>query len=71
MDKAIIATIKDETQEIIQLVESLNYTINDIFKQKRKNPDTNSYFGAGKIDDNGQKNDQTQIVVDLFLEQQP
>jgi len=48
---AIVVSLNDDVSEIIQLAESLNYKVTKTFIQHRKNPDVNSYVGAGKVDE--------------------
>ena len=46
---AVIVSLNEDISEILDLANSLNYSVNKTFFQNRKNPDVNSYVGAGKL----------------------
>jgi len=48
---AVVVSLKDDVLEIVQLAESLDYFIIEIFIQHRNIPDVNSYVGFGKVDE--------------------
>ena len=50
-NKAIIISIKDNNNEIKQLINSLDYKVFKIFIQNKKIPDVNSYIGRGKVEE--------------------
>lgn len=59
--QAIVISLHDDTNEIIQLAESLDYEVIDQFIQHKNNPDVKTYIGSGKLseisnylDDRGQ-----------------
>jgi len=48
---AILVSLDDDVREIIQLADTLGYSIVKTFVQHKKLPDTNSYVGPGKVDE--------------------
>jgi GTPase len=48
---AILISLSDSISEIIQLADTLGYTVVKEFIQHRDNPDVNFYVGAGKVDE--------------------
>jgi GTP-binding protein HflX len=48
---AIIITLNDNTSEIKQLANTLDYSITKIIVQHRANPDVNYFIGIGKLDE--------------------
>ena len=48
---AIILTLNENITEIVDLADSLDYSIIKSFVQHRKRPDVNSYIGSGKIEE--------------------
>lgn len=48
---AIIVSLHDDITEIIQLANSLNYTVINTFIQHRQLPDVVSYIGFGKVEE--------------------
>ena len=49
LPKSDLKTINEELQEMTLLANTLNYNIVDTVHQKRKNIDSSTYFGKGKI----------------------
>ena len=49
--KAIVVSIDNAVSEIIQLADTLEYSVVKEFIQKRKLPDVNFYVGSGKLDE--------------------
>lgn len=47
---ALVISLHDDISEIIQLAESISYTVVTSFVQHRSNPDVASYIGSGKIE---------------------
>jgi GTP-binding protein HflX len=47
--KAVIVTLQDDTTEITDLADSLDYKVVKTFIQHREKPDVNSYIGVGKL----------------------
>jgi len=48
---AILISLDDSTSEIVQLADTLGYTVLKEFLQHRENPDVNFYIGCGKVDE--------------------
>ena len=48
---AVIVSLDVNIVEISNLVESLDYSVVQVFVQKRKIPDVNSYVGHGKLEE--------------------
>ncbi len=48
---ALVVSLNDDIQEIIQLADTLGYTILKTFIQHKKLPDTNNYVGPGKVEE--------------------
>lgn len=48
---AILISLDDSTSEIVQLADTLGYTVLKEFIQHRENPDVNFYIGCGKVDE--------------------
>jgi GTP-binding protein HflX len=48
---AILISLDDATTEIIQLADTLGYTVIKEFIQHRENPDANYFIGSGKVDE--------------------
>ncbi|MGF3584728.1 MAG: GTPase HflX [Thermoplasmatota archaeon] len=48
---AVIVSLSDDVQEIIQLADTLGYNVVKTFIQHKKTPDTNYYVGPGKVDE--------------------
>ena len=48
---AVIVTLDVNNIEMTNLVESLDYSVVQVFIQKRKIPDVNSYVGHGKLEE--------------------
>ena len=47
--KCILVSLNDDIIELKDLSESLNYSIDEIFIQHRKTPDSNYFIGRGKV----------------------
>ena len=48
---AILISLDNSTSEIVQLADTLGYTVLKEFIQHRENPDVNFYIGCGKVDE--------------------
>jgi GTP-binding protein HflX len=48
---AVLISLDDSTSEIVQLADTLGYTVLKKFIQHRENPDVNFYIGCGKVDE--------------------
>jgi GTP-binding protein HflX len=64
---AILISLDDSTSEIIQLANTLGYTILKEFIQHRANPDVNFYIGCGKVDEIRDFLKDTEATVDLVI----
>jgi len=65
---AVLVSLNDDVQEIIQLADTMNYGIVKTFIQHKKLPDTNSYIGPGKVDEikkfiDEQEKDSVNLVI--------
>jgi GTP-binding protein HflX len=65
--KAILISLEDSTAEIIQLAETLGYTILKTFIQHRTTPDVNYYIGRGKVDEISDYFNDTEDTIDLII----
>jgi GTP-binding protein HflX len=64
---AVLISLDDSTSEIIQLANTLGYTILKEFIQHRANPDVNFYIGCGKVDEIKDFLKDTEEKVDLVI----
>jgi GTP-binding protein HflX len=64
---AILISIETSTSEIIQLANTLGYSILKEFIQHRTNPDVNFYIGCGKVDEINQFLEDAEEPVDLVI----
>lgn len=64
---AILLSLDDSISEIIQLAETLGYTVKKEFIQHREQPDVNYYFGIGKVDEIKEYLDQAEEPIDLVI----
>jgi GTP-binding protein HflX len=64
---AVLISLEDSTSEIIQLANTLGYTILKEFIQHRTNPDVNFYIGCGKVDEIKDFLKNTEETVDLVI----
>jgi GTP-binding protein HflX len=46
---AIVTALHSDTDEILQLADTLGYHVCNVFIQRRDKPDVNSYIGPGKV----------------------
>ncbi len=51
MKNAVVVSLKDDTSEIVDLAETLDYSIVQKFIQHRYKPDVNSFVGKGKLEE--------------------
>ena len=65
--KAILISLDDSTAEIIQLAETLGYTILKTFLQHRTTPDVNYYIGSGKVDEINDYFKDVEETIDLII----
>ncbi len=65
--KAILISLEDSTSEIIQLAETLGYSILKTFTQHRTNPDVNYYIGSGKVNEINDYFEDTDDSIDLII----
>jgi len=65
--KAIIISLDDSIAEIVQLAETLGYTILKSFIQHRTNPDVNFYIGCGKVNEIKDFIEDTEEKIDLAI----
>jgi len=65
--KAILISLEDSTSEIIQLAETLGYSILKTFIQHRTNPDVNFYIGSGKVNEINDYFEDTDDSIDLII----
>ena len=65
--KAILISLEDSTSEIIQLAETLGYSILKTFIQHRTNPDVNYYIGSGKVNEINDYFEDTDDSIDLII----
>jgi GTP-binding protein HflX len=64
---AILISLDDSTSEIVQLADTLGYTIKKQFLQHRTTPDVNYYVGCGKVDEIKEYLEDTEEPVDLII----
>jgi GTP-binding protein HflX len=64
---AILISLDDSTSEIVQLADTLGYTVLKEFIQHRANPDVNYYIGCGKVDEIRTYFDDIEESVDLVI----
>jgi GTP-binding protein HflX len=64
---AILLSLDDATAEIVQLAQTLGYTIQKEFIQHREQPDVNYYLGIGKIDEIKEYIDQAKEAIELAI----
>jgi GTP-binding protein HflX len=64
---AILISLDDSISEIIQLAETLGYTILKEFIQHRANPDVNYFIGCGKVDEIKDFFNDTEESIDLVI----
>ncbi len=65
--KAILISLDDFIAEIIQLADTLGYTILKTFIQHRTTPDVNYYIGCGKVDEINDYFHDTDDSIDLVI----
>jgi len=65
--KAILISLEDSTAEILQLAETLGYTIVKEFIQHRTKPDVNFYIGSGKVEEIKEFYEQAGTTIDLAI----
>jgi GTP-binding protein HflX len=64
---AILISLDDSTAEIVQLANTLGYTIQKQFIQHRTIPDVNYYVGSGKIDEIKAYLEDAEEPIDLII----
>ena len=64
---AILLSLDETTSEIIQLADTLGYTVLKEFIQHRALPDVNFYVGSGKVDEIKEYLDDTTESIDLVI----
>jgi len=64
---AILVSLDNSTAEMIQLAETLGYTVVKTFLQHRSTPDVNFYIGGGKVDDIKDYIEDAEEPVDLVI----
>jgi len=64
---AIVVTLKDDISEIIELANSLDYSVIESFFQRRKKPDVNTYIGKGKVDEIKNFIEESDKEIDLVI----
>jgi 50S ribosomal subunit-associated GTPase HflX len=64
---AILISLEDSTSEIVQLANTLGYTILKEFIQHRTNPDVNYYIGCGKVNEIKEFLEDAEESVDLII----
>jgi GTP-binding protein HflX len=64
---AILISLDDSTSEIVQLADTLGYTVLKEFIQHRENPDVNFYIGCGKVDEIKDYFEDAEESVDLVI----
>ena len=64
---AILISLDDSISEIVQLANTLGYTILKEFIQHRTNPDVNFYIGCGKVDEIKEFLEDAEESVDLVI----
>jgi len=69
MDKkhAIVISTTSNVDEIIQLADSLDYTVIRVFTQRRKTPDVNYYIGPGKLEEVKEFISKSDKKIDLVI----
>lgn len=65
--KALVISLDEDITEIIQLAESLQYTVIESFIQHRNMPDVTSYIGSGKIKEIQTYLEELDTEVDVIL----
>mgnify|MGYP006284933619 CR=1 FL=1 len=65
--KAIVISLHDDISEIIQLAESIQYTVDTSFIQHRTIPDVTSYIGSGKIKEIQSYLETSETQIELIL----
>jgi GTP-binding protein HflX len=65
--KAILISLDDSIAEIIQLADTLGYTVLKTFIQHRTIPDVNYYIGIGKVDEIKEYLDDINDPIDLVI----
>lgn len=65
--KAILVSLEDPTTEILQLAETLGYTILKEFIQHKTKPDVNFYVGSGKLNEIKDFIEKTEETIDLVI----
>jgi GTP-binding protein HflX len=64
---AILLSLDDSISEIIQLAQTLGYTVRKDFIQHREQPDVNYYLGIGKVDEIKNYLDQAEEPIELII----
>jgi GTP-binding protein HflX len=64
---AIIVSLSPDVSEIIQLAETLDYCVCQIFFQQRNAPDANFYVGSGKVEEIGDYLNKSEENVKLVI----
>lgn len=64
---AILISLDDSTSEIVQLADTLGYTVTKQFIQQRTTPDVNFYVGSGKVDEIKEYLEDIEEPIDLTI----
>ena len=64
---AIVVSLNDDVSEIVELADSLDYTVVESFFQHRQNPDVRSYIGSGKVEGIKKFIDESEDVISLVI----
>jgi len=64
---AILLSLDDAISEIIQLAETLGYTVRKEFIQHREQPDVNYFLGIGKVEEIKEYLDQADEPIELVI----
>lgn len=64
---AILISLHEDIEEITLLAKSLDYKIQEIFIQNRKNPDVSYYIGSGKLEEIRKYIEEIQEQIDVII----
>ena len=64
---AILISPNDATSEIVQLADTLGYSVKKTFIQQRTTPDVNFYVGSGKVDEIKDYLEESEEKIDLVI----
>jgi GTP-binding protein HflX len=66
-NNAIIVTLNEDTSEIIELANTLDYIILEVYYQKKETPDVKSYIGKGKTEEIKEFIEKSDEKIDLVI----